>query len=474
MADNNLAEIYDAIRAADAAGDTESVQKLQAYLNTMPKETEEVATAPGQRSAFVPGGVGALAGMLGGGKMLESEVKARFPYDVSTQKPSATATPAPPKQFQTPTQVAERMVKAAPVENWGRAMNKAAEYYGGEHMSDEYKRMLAAKTLEESNKGYKGLPAGDKTLLIPEETAAQVKAERAAAQQAKINEAAQLRAQRMLEVDKLRAEKAAQEAARKASFGNKVKALIPTIEGVGHTMHRATSPFAANLATRGLTGFGAGYGGYDALQRAQRGEYGRAVVSGLGAIGDVASMSRHPIAMPVGTAAGIAAPLTNMYLDQLAEEGRLPKGFDKGGVVNLAEMGEARAYEPSYSEKIRDFAAKHMGREQANRLFAGPNARPEDVFNPVSMALQTPGAIADAAKGFYEAGKKGDYLDAMGNYLVGAMNVAPMIKPGAQAVKTAAKELGPCHLVRMIRLDHLLFYQRRLSLLKSCHALVRE
>ena len=107
-----------------------------------------------------------------------------------------------------------------------------------------------------------------------------------------------------------------------------------------------------------------------------------------------------------------------------------------GGLVHLAEggqpeFGEARAYEPSYSEKIRDYAAQHIGREHANRLFGGANARPEDNFNPIAMAAQTPGVIADAASGFVKAGKEGDYLGGMGNYLMGAMNVAPMIKPGA-------------------------------------------
>ena len=125
-----------------------------------------------------------------------------------------------------------------------------------------------------------------------------------------------------------------------------------------------------------------------------------------------------------------------------------PEMRAQGGLVHLADggqpqFGEARAYEPSYSEKIRDYAAKHIGREQANRLFAGPNARIEDNFNPVSLALQTPGAIADAASGFVKAGKEGDYLGGMGHYLMGALNVAPMIKPAAHVVKSAARKFGP-------------------------------
>ena len=125
-----------------------------------------------------------------------------------------------------------------------------------------------------------------------------------------------------------------------------------------------------------------------------------------------------------------------------------PEHHAAGGVIHLAEggqpeLGTAQAYEPSYSEKIRDYAAKHIGREHANRLFGGANARVEDNFNPIAMALQTPGAIADAATGFVKSGQEGDYLGGMGNYLMGAMNVAPMIKPGAQVAKTAMRELGP-------------------------------
>jgi hypothetical protein len=116
----------------------------------------------------------------------------------------------------------------------------------------------------------------------------------------------------------------------------------------------------------------------------------------------------------------------------------------RGGLVHLKkggqpELGEARAYEPSYSEKIRDYAAKYMSPEQADRLFGGPRASLVDEINPIGAALRAPGAVADAAKGFVRAGKEGDYLAGMGNYLVGAANVAPVIGPAARG----AAKLGP-------------------------------
>ena len=192
--------------------------------------------------------------------------------------------------------------------------------------------------------------------------------------------------------------------------------------------------------------FGMGVAGAELGQAGEelsKGNYGRAALSGLGALGGAASQSHIKPVRAVGTGVAAAVPIIQKFF--------LPNEVEQqatGGLVHLAnggqpEFGEARAYEPSYSEKIRDFAARYMSPEQADVLFGGPRASMVDEFNPIGMALRTPGAIADAAKGFYQSGEEGNYLGGMGHYLTGAMNVAPMIKPGAQVAKTAAKELGP-------------------------------
>jgi hypothetical protein len=192
---------------------------------------------------------------------------------------------------------------------------------------------------------------------------------------------------------------------------------------------------ARRMAGMGVAGAEIG----NLIEEAKKGHIGHAALSGIGALGGLASQSGIKPLRAIGTGISAAVPAIQ-YLLPADEE---PEKYATGGQVDQPELGEARAYEPSYSEKIRDFAAQHIGREHANRLFGGANARPEDNWNPVSMALQTPGAIADSAKGFVEASKEGDYLGGMGHYLSGALNVAPMIKPAGQIAKTAVHELGP-------------------------------
>ena len=119
-----------------------------------------------------------------------------------------------------------------------------------------------------------------------------------------------------------------------------------------------------------------------------------------------------------------------------------PKGYADGGQPE-PQIGTAQAYEPSYSEKIRDYAAKYMSPQQADTLFGGPRATTADRLNPIGMVLQTPGAIADAATGFVEKSKQGNYLGAMGNYLEGAINVAPMMGTAERVGKAAVEHLGP-------------------------------
>jgi hypothetical protein len=211
--------------------------------------------------------------------------------------------------------------------------------------------------------------------------------------------------------------------------------------------HQPNSPFS--IVKGGTRGAITGATLADIPQQLQQGNYGTAA-SDLGiAAGNVAhGLARTPKGKAIGTLLGLGSGVLRGYqgINELTGEPEEQKAT--GGLVHLAEGGQpefgtAQAYEPSYSEKIRDYAAQHIGREHANRLFGGANARPEDNFNPIAMAAQTPGVIADAASGFVKAGKEGDYLGGMGNYLMGAMNVAPMIKPGAQVAKTAMRELGP-------------------------------
>lgn len=129
-------------------------------------------------------------------------------------------------------------------------------------------------------------------------------------------------------------------------------------------------------AGRTLQGAAAGFQAADAYNRAQAGDYPGAVISGVGALGDVATLIPTPYTRIGGTAVGVGAQALNAYLDNLRKgniEHGAPTGdqpgvgnpMAQGGLAHLAEggqpeFGEARAYEPSYSEKIRDLAAKYM------------------------------------------------------------------------------------------------------------------
>jgi hypothetical protein len=221
------------------------------------------------------------------------------------------------------------------------------------------------------------------------------------------------------------------------------KSLLQGIAGEPQPM----SPFS--IVKGGTRGAITGGVLADVPQQLAQGNYGTAASDVGIAAGNIAhGLAKSPKGRAIGSLLGLGSGIARGYqgIKELTGEPEVQKAT--GGLVHLAEggqpeFGEARAYEPSYSEKIRDYAAQHIGREHANRLFGGANARPEDNFNPIAMAAQTPGIIADAATGFVKAGKEGDYLGGMGNYLMGAMNVAPMIKPAGQVAKTAMRELGP-------------------------------
>lgn len=110
---------------------------------------------------------------------------------------------------------------------------------------------------------------------------------------------------------------------------------------------------------RGLVGAGAGFDAVDAWNRAQAGDIPGAIVSGVGAIGGLASLVPHPIVKGVGTAVSMGAPALNMYLDQLKKEKE--RGFAKGGSV-VEELPKAlkaaRALIKPTAEEVAAFAPK--------------------------------------------------------------------------------------------------------------------
>ena len=128
----------------------------------------------------------------------------------------------------------------------------------------------------------------------------------------------------------------AQLAKEAAVKNNKIPARIAKgVESLG-----PLAPIAGKSLALGSLGYEIG----DVVDRSNKGEYGRAIVSGLGALGSGASMIPHPVTRIGGTAVATAAPFINMYLDKLAKENPETAEkykFSEGGVVqHLANGGK--------------------------------------------------------------------------------------------------------------------------------------
>ena len=376
-----------------------------------------------------------------------------------------------PPTFKSPTDVAAQAIKnrqgsvtvegypSNPNANYGRSQfvnpeGKGLFYGTGEtgDYSGVRKSAEEAIAAEKQFPGMKSIQGGTTPFSVPEHVAKELEslkiqedAARNAHNQAEVNRIAQTRATRLQSLENAYKELNVKPGMFKSFIESPLTGVRKGIESFGRALNTDVSP--TGLSTKGthlfgvLGGLDVGLQGTNAVEHAMKGEFGRAAVSGLGALGGAAALTRHPLLMPIGMGAAMAAPYINDYLDTVAEKHPGMHMADGGSVP--PEMGTAQAYEPSYSEKIRDYAAKYMSPQQADTLFGGPRETTADKFNPIGMALQTPGAIADSAKGFVEAGQKGDYLGGMGNYLMGAMNVSPLLKPAGQVAKTAVRELGP-------------------------------
>jgi len=417
-----------------------------------------------------PGFVAGTAGVVGGA-MLGPGLKSEFDkYGIPGLKPQATTAPQVPPTFKSPTDVAAQAIKnrqgsvtvegypSNPNANYGRSQfvnpeGKGLFYGTGEtgDYSGVRKSAEEAIAAEKQFPGMKSIQGGATPFSVPEHVAKELEslkiqedAARNAHNQAEVSRIAHLRASRLQAVENAYKELNAKPGFMESLRGAPVQAARRGIENVGDFLNRTISPHgmatAGSRALGALGGLDVGLQGTNAVEHAMKGQYGRAAVSGLGALGGAAALTRHPLLMPIGMGIAAGAPYLNEYLDTLAEK---HPGLHLADGGSVPEMGTAQAYEPSYSEKIRDYAAQYMSPERADTLFGGPRATTADKFNPIGMALQTPGAIADSAKGFFEAGKKGDYLGGMGDYLMGAMNVAPMLKPAGQIGKAALRELGP-------------------------------
>lgn len=284
-------------------------------------------------------------------------------------------------KLKTPTEVAEQAIAnrtpsaakaAAPVggavENYGRSQfvdpqGKGLFYGAGETGDYAGARKAAEEAISAEKRfpGMKTIEGGSTPFSVPENVAKQIASEKQAASvlqnaknQAEINDVAKLRAQRLAQVQQ------SSGPARELMANFKAAPVKTAISRTGDFLNKAISPSglstAGSRALGGLGGLDVGIQGVDAFERASEGQILRSLISGVGAAGGVAAMSRHPIAMPLGIGASLVAPGLNSLLDKMAKEN--PQLFKKlnmaaGGLVHLSSGGQ-----PQFTpEEIEQFKA---------------------------------------------------------------------------------------------------------------------
>ena len=197
-------------------------------------------------------------------------------------------------------------------EQMAKTVGRGGELAGGEIKNGV---MRGPKSLAEMKADIVAQQAAEKAKLLHESRIAQ------AARDAEITNEAQRRA-----VDYLNSKQVAPKPTAMQRLGQLGEHLTPT--GVAGKALNSVAPI--------LSMAGAGAEGVDAYNRFNHGDYGRGVISGLGALGSAASMLPNKYARGLGTAAATAAPVINAGLDKLlGREGYADGGavqhFDKGG-----------------------------------------------------------------------------------------------------------------------------------------------
>ena len=391
MDPTQVAEINAAIAKAEQTGDTDSANQLRNYLAQnapAPATAADKAAMPstyeptlsGDESQLLPGGAGAALGVYKGGKFMEARGEKILPQ---------TGTPAPvQRQFSPPGEIearinarpvatpsvnvtgisdadlAARKVAGAPgAVNYGKVMAgqtmpdviaKQIETMhnvnprgtgAGEIAARDAANLARIKAIGEGNQ--KLMNVGGTQLMLPESTTSQLSAEQKAAEQAAREKAVLEQGARAKDVAKVRAERLMEREALKGKFGAQVKAKVQELKHsapmkyAGKIGEAARVITEAPLVTGGLrlaSGFGAGVGAGEAFDRFSKGQNIRGGLSTVGALGDLAAMTRNPYGMVLGGAAGVGAPLLNRYLDKLAAEH--PEMAEK---IGLADGGSVHA-----------------------------------------------------------------------------------------------------------------------------------
>lgn len=133
------------------------------------------------------------------------------------------------------------------------------------------------------------------------------------------------------------------QAQRARPMAERIGSAVPeSVRRAGHVASGGLSSLSPWIG-RGLAGFGAGYQGVDAVNRAKQGDYLGSFISGVGSAGSAASLVPHPIVRGLGTAAAVSAPVLNEILDRARRSSGEPptstmgaEGFASGGLAYMA------------------------------------------------------------------------------------------------------------------------------------------
>ena len=117
------------------------------------------------------------------------------------------------------------------------------------------------------------------------------------------------------------------------------------------------TPLVSGIVKTLGRGIGGGVAGYDAMDfynRAVAGDYTGAAVSGIGALGGLASLVPFPLVKGMGTTLALGAPALNSYLDrQKKAEGGLIHGYSAGKKVieETVDLAKKFKYDPKAVSK---------------------------------------------------------------------------------------------------------------------------
>lgn len=452
--------------------------------------TEEPKNIPGTNVDYsAPGFVAGTVGVVGGA-MLGPGLKSEFDkYGIPGLKPQAATAPQVPPTFKSPTDVAAQAIKnrqgsvtvegypSNPNANYGRSQfvnpeGKGLFYGTGEtgDYSGVRKSAEEAIAAEKQFPGMKSIQGGATPFSVPEHVAkeleslkAQEDAARNAHNQAEVSRIAHLRASRLQAVENAYKELNAKPGFMESLRGAPVQAARRGIENVGDFLNRTISPHgmatAGSRALGALGGLDVGLQGTNAVEHAMKGQYGRAAVSGLGALGGAAALTRHPLLMPIGMGVAAGAPYLNEYLDTLAEKHPGLHLADGGSVTKkilkhlpgAALIGALTV--PEIAEAASQLKHGKIGEGIGSLVGTAANFAP-GVLGVASMAL-APSELGDSSlyhhPGVYEEGQTGILKDshlpshAAGGKIIeeGANLAKKLFTPRETKILRASEALAP-------------------------------